>query len=164
MLIVQHNCGRGYESTITTLETALSIGAGIVMLQEPFIGSREICHSAFNFYWPQTGQRNEMRVMTTIKKDVMNKAVIDHRTDLVNHPYFMVFEMREIDLRSKKPGKKTRIVNVYNNRVGQGCTWEGENREVRQALEDVNWDRIFCGRVLFAGDINAHSPLWNPHC
>ena len=42
-----------------------------------------------------------MRVMTAIKKDVMNKAVIDHRTDLVNHPYFMVLEMPEIDLRSK---------------------------------------------------------------
>lgn len=50
MLVVQHNCGQGYESTIMALETALSIGAGIVMLQEPFIGTREISHSAFNFY------------------------------------------------------------------------------------------------------------------
>lgn len=42
MLIVQHNCGRGYESTVMALETALSIGAGLVMLQEPFIGNREL--------------------------------------------------------------------------------------------------------------------------
>ena len=52
MLIIQHNCGRDYESTVMALETALSIKAGIVMLQEPFIGNREISHSAFNFYWP----------------------------------------------------------------------------------------------------------------
>ena len=32
MLVVQHNCGQGYESTIMALETALSIGAGIVMV------------------------------------------------------------------------------------------------------------------------------------
>ena len=32
MLIVQHNCGRRYESTMMALETALSIKAGLVML------------------------------------------------------------------------------------------------------------------------------------
>lgn len=32
MLVVQHNCGQGYENTIMALETALSIGAGMVML------------------------------------------------------------------------------------------------------------------------------------
>ena len=40
------NCGRGYESTIAALETALSIGAGMVCLQEPFIISL-IAHSIF---------------------------------------------------------------------------------------------------------------------
>lgn len=55
--------------------------------------------------------------MTAIKKDVINKAVIDHRTDLVNYPYFMVFEMCEIDLHWKRQGRRTRIVNVYDNRV-----------------------------------------------
>lgn len=40
------NCGRGYESTIAALETATSIGAGMVCLQEPFIISL-IAHSIF---------------------------------------------------------------------------------------------------------------------
>lgn len=65
MLVIQHNCGRGYESTVMALKTALSIGAGMIMLQEPFIGNRKLCHSAFNFYWPQ-GERSEIRVMTAI--------------------------------------------------------------------------------------------------
>lgn len=34
MLIVQHNYGQGYESTIMVFETASSTGAGIMMLQE----------------------------------------------------------------------------------------------------------------------------------
>ena len=57
MLIIQYKCGHGYKSTVMALETALSIGAGIVMLQEPFIGKRELCHSAFNFI-----SRNEKKM------------------------------------------------------------------------------------------------------
>lgn len=67
MLVVQHNCGRGYESTIAALETAISTEAGIVCLQEPFIGNRNITHSAYNFYWPG-GLRTEARVLTAVKK------------------------------------------------------------------------------------------------
>ncbi len=51
MLLIQHNCGQGYESTVMALKTELSIEAGIVMIQEPFISNREISHSGFNFYW-----------------------------------------------------------------------------------------------------------------
>lgn len=40
MLVIQHNCGRGYESTIAALETTLSIGAGMVCLQEPLLGTK----------------------------------------------------------------------------------------------------------------------------
>ena len=50
MLVIQHNCGQGYESIVMVLETVISVGAGIVMIQEPFIGSRKICHSGFNFH------------------------------------------------------------------------------------------------------------------
>ena len=163
MLVVQHNCGQGYESTVMALETALSIGAGIVMVQEPFIGSREICHNGFNFYWPQ-GERKEIRVMTAVRKDFVDKIVVDHRTDLLNHPYFMLLEIRELDPQSKRPGRKTRVVNVYDNRVGRGCTWDGGIHRTRRALKDVNWEPIIRGRVLVAGDVNAHSPVWNPHC
>ena len=51
--MIQHNCGQEYESIVIVLETALSIGAGIVMVQELFIGNREIFHNRFNFYLPQ---------------------------------------------------------------------------------------------------------------
>ncbi len=67
------------------LETGLTVEAGIVMIQEPFIGNREISHSGFNFYWPQ-GERKNIRVMTAVKKDLAGKIVLDHRTDLINHP------------------------------------------------------------------------------
>lgn len=33
IIIIQHNCGEGYESTVMRLEAALNIEAGIIMLQ-----------------------------------------------------------------------------------------------------------------------------------
>ncbi len=78
------------------LETGLSVEAGIVMIQEPFIGNREISHSGFNFYWPQ-GERKNIRVMTAVRKTLVDKIMVDHRTDLINHPYFMLLEIQKLD-------------------------------------------------------------------
>ena len=158
MLVIQHNCGQGYKSTVMALETVISIKARIVMVQEPFIGSREICHSEFNFYWPP-GKRKEIRVMTVVRKDLGDKIMVDHRTDFIYHPYFILLENRELDPQSKKPGRITRVVNVYNNRVGRGCIWDGSIQRIRRALEDVDWEPIIRDKVLIAGDINAHSPI-----
>ncbi len=39
--------------------------------------------------------------MTAIKKDLMGKLVVGHRTYLISYPYLMVLDIHEIDLRSK---------------------------------------------------------------
>ena len=78
-----------------------------------------------------------MRVMTAVRKDLLNKIVIEHRTDLVNHPYFILFEIQDLDQQSKRPGKKTRVPNAYDNRVKQGCTWTGNIPPLRQAVENI---------------------------
>lgn len=83
------------------LETALNIGAGVVMLQEPFIGNQELFHSAFNFYWPQR-DRTATRTMIAVRKDLLDKIVVEHRTDLVNHPYFILLEIRDLNNREGK--------------------------------------------------------------
>ncbi len=101
--------------------------------------------------------------MSAVRKDLTDKIVVEHRTDLINHPYFMLLEIRELEQQSKTPGRKTRVVNIYDNRVGNGCTWNGGISHTIRALEDIKWELIIRGRVLMAGDINAHSPLWNPH-
>ncbi len=163
MLVVQHNCGQGYESKVLALEMALSIGAGIVMLQELFIGTREINHIAFNLYWSQA-KRKEIKVMMTVQKKLTDKIVVEYRTDLINHPYIMLLEIRELDPRSKKPARKTHIVNVYDNQVGRGCTWDGGISHTRRVLEDIEWGPVIRGRVLIARDINNHSQVWNLHC
>ena len=45
--------------------------------------------------------------MIALKKNLVNKIVIDYKTDLVNHPYFMLLKIRKLNPQSKKPRRKT---------------------------------------------------------
>ncbi len=62
----------------------------------------------------RSGSQN-IRVMTAVKKDLVDKVVVDHRTDLIDYLYFMLLDVREIDSRSKRSGRKTRVINVHDN-------------------------------------------------
>ena len=165
MLIVQQNCGKGYECTISALEAGLSLNAAVVCIQEPFLGNRSISHSGFNLYWPSgTGNRKDMRVLIAVRKDILNKVVIENRTDLVSHPYCIVVDIREPHPVSGKYARRTRVVNLYDNKIGEGCLWQGPSPTVRRAIQDISWSSVIQGRVLIVGDMNAHSSMWNPHC
>lgn len=96
-----------------TLKIPIGVRARIAMVQKPFIGSQEICHSRFNFHW-LPGKKKELEVMTAVEKDLGDKIMVDHKTDLIYHLYFLLLKIRELD-QSKKPRRKTRVVNVYNN-------------------------------------------------
>lgn len=153
MLVLQHNCARSSGVVHTALEAALEAQAGIACLQEPPVGKGEIGHPGFLFYWPE-GPREHVRVVTAVRRDIVDKVVIEARTDLIDHPYFMAVDIVE-------RGRRTRVVNCYDNRIGLGYTYVGASRSSRRALIDVNWDLIMDGRCLILGDFNAHSPAWN---
>lgn len=96
MLVVQQDCGKGYECTISALKAGLGLNAEVVCIQEPFLGKQAISHPGFNFYWPSgTKNRKDMRVLTVVRKDILSKVVVENRTDLVSHSYCMVVDIRE---------------------------------------------------------------------
>ncbi len=76
--------------------------------------------------------------MTAVKKDPVDKVVLDHKMNLIDHPYFILLEVCEIDSQSKSPRRKTWVINVYDNWVGRGCTWDGGIDHTKRALEDIN--------------------------
>ncbi len=55
-------------------------------------------------------------------------------------------------------------MNIYDNKLGEGKTWQGPELRIRRAIEDFPWQSIIKRRVMIVGDMNAHSPVWNPHC
>ncbi len=134
-------------------------------IQEPFLGNRDISHSGFNLYWPAgTDNLKDMRVLVAVKKDILSKVIIENQTDLVSHPYCMVFDIRELRPQSRRYLRRTRVVNLYDNKVGRDQLWQGPNAPVRRAIQDIPWGLVIRGRVLIVGDMNAHSNMWNPHC
>ena len=88
---------------------------------------------------------------------------METRSDLVDHPYIQVIDIWELDLGGNK-SRKTRIINVYDNWVGDGYQWRGDKDGKRRAIEDVSWDKVIEKRTLLVGDFNAHSPYWNSLC
>lgn len=116
MLVVKHNYRHEYKIIIMALETVLSIGANIVIVQKQFNDNREICHSRLNFYWPLR-ERKKIQVMTVVRNNFGNRIIIDHRTNLIYYLYFMLLKIYKLDPQSKKLRRKTQVVNIYNNQV-----------------------------------------------
>ena len=102
MLVIQQNCGKGYECTISALEAGLGLNAGVVCIQEPFLGKKNLAHAGFNLYWPAgPHDRKDNRVLVAVRKDLLNKTIVENRTDLVSHPYGMVLDITEGEIHAK---------------------------------------------------------------
>ena len=48
--------------------------------------------------------------------------------------------------------QRIRVVNVYDQKMP---------RSNRKPAEEINWSRLLRGRCIVAGDMNAHSRMWN---
>ncbi len=120
MILLQHNCARTGAVVHTALEAALEAGAEIACLQEPPVGKHDIGHPGFMFFWPE-GPREHARVVTAVRRDIVNKVVIEARTDLIDHPYFIAVDVVEC-------GRRTRVVNCYDSWLGPSHTYVGAVR------------------------------------
>ena len=63
--------------------------------------------------------------MTAVRKNLLDKIIVKHRTDLINHSYFIFLKVRDLDQQSKWPRKKLQVFNIYNNQIRQGYIWAG---------------------------------------
>jgi len=61
--------------------------------------------------------------------------------------------------RPERRLQQIRIVNVYDNTIGKGCTWQGAEAQRRQALKDVSWEQVIQERVLLVENFNTHSAV-----
>lgn len=71
----------------------------------------------------------------------------------------MVLDITEGEIYTKKQKRRTYIVNIYDNKIENGQTWEDSDLRLRQAIQNIFWEFILKGQVLVLGDMNAHSPI-----
>lgn len=98
------------------------------------------------------------------EKRPCKKIIIDHKTGIINYSYFILLKICKLDSQSKKLGRKRWVVHVHDNQMKRGYTWDSKILRTRRALKDIGLKPVIQRQVLIAGDINAHSSIWNPHC
>ena len=100
-----------------------------------------------------------MQVLIAIRKDILNKVIIENRTDLVSHPYYIALDIKKLNQVSRKYSRKTQIVNLYDNKIGRECVWQEFSFTIQRAIQNILWRSIIQKRVLIIGDINAHNSM-----
>ena len=136
MLIIQQNCNKEYEHIITTLKAVLQLKTSMICLQELFIERKDLIHATFSQYWSKD-LRIEARVMIAVRKDILNRVMMNNRIDLIVYFYFLVIDVREINSRIKKSDRRTRIINAYNITVRADHIWQELSSRMRKALQNI---------------------------
>lgn len=61
----------------------------------------------------------DMQVFIAVGKDILSRVVVENQSNLINHLYCVVLDIKKLDLKSRKYLRKTRIVNLYDNKIGK---------------------------------------------
>lgn len=75
-------------------------------------------------------QKN-MQVLTTVRKDILSKIMIENQIDLIGHSYYIVFDIKEFHPQSGNSLRETRVVNLYDNKFRKRKLWERSATQVR---------------------------------
>ena len=163
MLVIQHNCRKTYAITIAALETGLKLNAAFICLQEPYIGpNQHISHPGYTLYWPEAGEHKNKRVTIAVRRDLITQLIIEARTVLIDHPYALAIDIWDLQQDTRTRKRRTRLINIYDNRIGLGTCYQSDANRSWRAIEDITWNTLLRGRAVLLGDFNAHSPAWNP--
>lgn len=71
-----------------------------------------------------------MRVIMAVRKDILNNVIIENRADPVSHPYYIALNIQKRNPVSNKYFRKTRVVNLYNNKIWNRCVWHGSSSTI----------------------------------
>ena len=123
------------------------------------MGKFSFFHPGYKIKWPEKGENREKRVFITIKRDLLTKIITEPCSDLLNHLYFLAIDVWELHPQSKQKRRKTRLINCYDNEISSNTMYIGDSDSNKRAIEDINWEPLIQGRIIFLGDFNAHSPL-----
>ena len=60
--------------------------------------------------------QKDIQILMAIKKNILNKPIIENRTDLVSNLYGIILDRTRCNSVFEKYLKKTRVVNLYDNK------------------------------------------------
>lgn len=83
-------------NTVMAMKKTFNIEIRIALLQKLFIDNWELAYGKFNFYWPQAN-KTTIRDVISMRKNLLDKIVIEYRTNLVNCSYFVFLDIWDLD-------------------------------------------------------------------
>lgn len=89
---------------------------------------------------------------------------MNQRTDLINHQYFILFEISEFETKSKGQSEEREFINMYDNLVAYKYISDGNIHHIRRTIQDVNKKLRIYSRVRMSRVINVTKLIWNPNC
>lgn len=85
----------------------------VVYIQKSSLGNQSLTHIGFNLYLPsEINNKKDMQVLITVRNDILNKVIDENWTNLVSHLYFIILNIRKLNLISGESLRKTRVVNL----------------------------------------------------
>jgi len=147
--VIQHNCAKGGQMVEAALDTAVHLGADLVLFQEPReAGKKDSTRSHDSFRWIKGEEGLAPKCWVAVSKT--SKWQVTEVKDLARRcdNYVQVLEVT-------RPGQRRMIVvNVYDQ-----VRTSDRTRPAQNALWEVIMHRET--RTIVAGDMNAHSRMWN---
>lgn len=81
--------------------------------------------------------KKNMRVLIAVKKDILNKVIIENSTDLVSHSNCIILDIREYNPSCKKYSRKTRVIIHYDNKIGNKYVWQKCSSTIWRTIQDI---------------------------
>jgi len=147
---LQHNCARGGQVLEAVLESAVRRGVDLVLIQEPR-GEKEKdgtrSHPSFTFIKGEEGAAAKCWIAINRASRCRVTELRDLARECENH-------VQVVEVALPEGAGSVIIANVYDRHKGS---------ETIRPAQAERWGEIARHeRVIIAGDMNAHSKLWNP--
>jgi len=68
----------------------------------------------------------------------MAQLIIESRTDLIDHPYALVHDIWDLYRGTRAKKRRTRLINLYDNKIGLGTCYKGNSNRTLRAMEDIS--------------------------
>ena len=82
---------------------------------------------------------------------------MEKRSDLVNYPYLIILNIKNLNQKTRIRIKRIRIINIYDQVIGREYTYLKAYIRKRRAIEDISYNKIIIKRIIFINDFNAYS-------
>lgn len=70
---------------------------------------------------------------------MLNKIIIKNRIDLISYFYYMLINIIKFKTFLGMYKRKTRVINIYNNKIRKNQKWQSLNSKKKYILKNINW-------------------------